>query len=175
MPRKDPVTGCSVMTLPEFLNEEGAREGKTGGEVLDDIFSAFDADSRRVEQSWRDPEVSFSLIQKCHADDLADWQSEREWMDGLRGTDDEWKKNVVAEYDADPRNKTAPVRPLEVLEVLQAHHHQNFNSSDGYITARVRYEDGRVRHVQWSFTHYNGSRLEPPDGEETAQIIAEEI
>lgn len=72
MPRKDPVTGCMVMTMPEFLNAEAEREGKgrTGADILSDIYAEIDADSRREEDRMRDPKEALGQIKLALEDEM---------------------------------------------------------------------------------------------------------
>lgn len=45
MPRKDPMTGCMVMTMTEYWNSVGEAEGKTGTEVMTEFFQELDKDT----------------------------------------------------------------------------------------------------------------------------------
>jgi hypothetical protein len=89
MPKIDPVTGCTVMTMPEFLNDMAEKEGKgrCGGDILEDIFSD-------MERSDRDAEKE---IAKDKATILKSFQS-------------------AVEYD-DYEDRDYPIDVLEVLEV----------------------------------------------------------
>lgn len=81
MPRIDPITGCHVMTLPEFLNEEGAREGKTGGEVLDEIFQSLEDDNRSIETEWRKPEVALETLRPMLKNAYDAWVDTKDWYE----------------------------------------------------------------------------------------------
>jgi len=139
MPRKDPETGCMVMTMPEFLNDQAEREGRgrTGGDILSDIFSDMDADSRRVEAELRKPEVALERLKQAIKD--------------------------AAEYWGDDEGQ----EPLPVLVVVarvrDAKVTQSFHSSSEALSAEVIDDLTRVLFVEHTTSHWSGTRMEPPE------------
>ena len=53
MPRIDPITGCSVMTFPEFIHGEAEREGKEPHEIMDEIYQSIEDDNEKMRQEYR--------------------------------------------------------------------------------------------------------------------------
>lgn len=49
MPKIDPITGCSVMTLPEFIIGEAKKEGKEPHELMDEMYEEIASDQRNEE------------------------------------------------------------------------------------------------------------------------------
>lgn len=142
MPRKDPYTGCMVMTMPEFLAAEAEREGKgrDGGDILADIFAEIDADSRREENRMRKPAEALAII-KREAQEAADY----------------WNDDEGAE----------PIPEFEKVEhVIEAQVSQNFRSSGEMLRAEV-VANGKLYYVFVSHAHYAGTYIDPPedDGE----------
>lgn len=57
MPKKDPMTGCQVMTLEEFA----ASEETTVSELLTPMFEEFDRESKEREDAIRRDPIAFFL------------------------------------------------------------------------------------------------------------------
>lgn len=136
MPRKDPMTGCSVITLPEFLADEAQREGKgrSGGEILADIYAEIDADSRRQEAELRKPANALEAVKRAVAD------------------------------TQDPDEPALP-EIIEVLQVLEVHYEQSYSGFGESLKAEARGADGNVYFVDYRRYETFGSRWEPPDGD----------
>jgi hypothetical protein len=67
MPKIDPVTGCTVMTLGECLNGMAEQEGKgrTGGDILSDIYMDMAQADRNLENEIKnDKEGLLNKIQE---------------------------------------------------------------------------------------------------------------
>jgi hypothetical protein len=148
MPSKDPVTGCMVMTLGEFLSEEAAREGCEPHDILDEIHREMDNDNARIVAEWKKPEEALKIL----------------------------KTELKQEYDPNwnPKWGDAPVNPesvVEVLEVIEAEHQQHMRSAKGHFIARVRMAGGEERKVKWYFSHYSATRLDPEDGDEGVEWL----
>lgn len=133
MPRKDPITGCEVMTFFEFAAEEGKRDGKDPGDIMDEIAQATADDNAQMEEHYRNPKEALTVI--------------KEWVEG----DEEWRE--------DPESHC----PEEVLEVLKVTSRSGFSGSKLFILARARCEDGKERIVEYHYQYWAGSRMEPPD------------
>lgn len=151
MPRKDPITGCMVMTLPEFLNDEAAREGKgrSGGDIMEDFIQDMKDDDRRMEEQYKDPAFLLKELQRVSSEYVSDWNISRD-EEGSQSFPDE----------------SRPPYPVEVINVLESHHHQSFRSSRGSIVAVVRCDTGCTKTCRLSFYHDSGDRMNPPDSEE---------
>lgn len=162
MPKIDPVTGCTVMTMAEFLNAEGEREGKTGGEVLDEIVQSLEDDNRQMEAEWRKPEVALSLLMPILKRDYD------AWVDTERYYNEHPELNEKP--DPEPINPEGVVR---VIEVLEAKSHQSFRESGGTIVARLEMKKGPAKLVRANWWHDYGTRLDPPDGDEEILEITE--
>lgn len=144
MPKKDPITGCMVMTMPEFLNAEAEREGKgrCGGEILADIFTEIDADSRRCEERLSWPNEALEALKEA-----------------LKEAEEYWED----EYG---EGSKVPVI-VEVVKVLAAKVSQNFSSSGQMLRAEVRTDDGKLCYVEHSYSHWSGTRMDPPEEDST--------
>lgn len=189
MPKIDSVTGCSVMTLPEFLNAEGEREGKTGAEILGEIMYSMEEDDARQRAQYQDPVNALGFILPYAKMDFECWLSDKEshnennkrFRDDFKG---EWlflHRNCresykdAAEYRAKmreiyilqgydkPHETVKPPFPLQVIRVLDASSHQRFRSSTSGIKALCYCDDFKYRIATLSCSHYDGSRMEPPD------------
>ena len=144
MSRKDPISGCMVMTMPEFLTAEAEREGKgrCGGDILADIFSEIDDDTKRCEDELRKPENALEAIK------LALKEAEEYWED---------------EYG----EGTEVPRVVEVIKILAARVSQTFSASAQRLLAEVRTNDGKLCYVEHSYSHWSGTRMDPPEEDST--------
>lgn len=139
MPKIDPVTGCEVLTLGEFLAEEAAHEGagRSGGELLAEVFQEIDNDARREEENLRDcgkllPRLLEAVVE------------EREALAGEEGAE-------------------LPPIPCEVLRVLSASVHLGMSRSEEHVSCEARVEDGSVWFFAIDHRSWAGTRMEPPD------------
>jgi hypothetical protein len=137
MPRKDPVTGCMVMTTAEFLNAEAEREGKgrTGADIYADMMSEIDTDSRRCEDEIR-------------KDALGRFQQ------AIKDAGEYW--------DDDEGNEPLPTL-AEVVHIIDVHVSQGFKGSGEMLRAEVRTTDGRLLYMEYMYSHWSGTRLDPPE------------
>lgn len=136
MPKIDPITGCTVQTLPEFWAGEAEREGKgrSGGDLMAEFFDDLDADCRREEARLSEPAAALDYLQA----------KVREW-NGL---------------DPDLRPVPLPV-VVDVVESVTVT--QSFRSSSTSLTAIVRTAGRRWYRLDVSEEHWSGSFYEPPD------------
>lgn len=137
MPRIHPVTGCTVMTTAEFLNAEAKREGKgrTGADILADIYEEIDADCRRSEEEIRKDALS-------------------RFQQAIKDAGDYW--------DDDEGNEPLPVL-TEVVNVLDVNVSQSFKSSGERLRAEVRDDKGRLLYMEYVYSHWSGTMLDPPE------------
>jgi len=152
MPKKDPITGCQVMTLPEFLNKEAEIEGQSrcGMDILDDVFQELDKESNRVANEWKDPKVAWEIIAKAAYWEWESWISECRWI----------KRHEKESFSE------RPIIPIKLIGILGTGFHQNFNSCNGQIKAVVLCDDCVVRNVVYKTYDTVGSFYDPPDNEE---------
>lgn len=168
MPRVDRFTGCTVMSMAEFLDSEGKRLGKTGGEVLADIFKDMDEDSVRIAEHQRDPNVALAILQAAAKFDREDYENWCNYIEVLRqNPDDEWKVEEIRRFEK--QNLTKPPYPIAVMEVLDSYHFQNFGGNKTRLRALVRCDDGLARTVLYNNQYFNGSMDEPPDDDYTLE------
>ena len=134
MPYKH-ANGCTCMTLPEFLNDLGKREGKTGGEVMTDIMTDMADDDRRQEQYWKEnPDSLFKEF------------------------------NEEATLIADNDDPSLPI-PTSLVKIIKVECHSGFRESKISSTIWVRCKDKKVREVTWWRSSDSGSFYEPPDSD----------
>lgn len=141
MPKIDPMTGCEVLTLGEFLAEEAAHEGKgrSGGELLAEMFTEIDNDARREEEYLRDP---VKLLPRL-------LEAVTEERDALQGEDD----------------AVLPPIPRRVLRVLSASVRFGTSKSEEHVACEAEVEDGSVWFFAIDHRSWAGSRMEPPDAD----------
>lgn len=138
MPKKDPVTGCQVLTTAEFFQLEAELEGKgrTGADLQREFLEDQETEIAREAERYRDP--AFLLEYLCA---------------GIN----EW--NDLADLGA-----TVP-QPLEILEVLESHVHFGFREGRVKLRVRARCEDGTEGILHFESREDAGSYLDPPDSE----------
>lgn len=143
MPKIDPVTGCTVMTMSEFWRSEAQAEGsgRDGADLADDFYADMGAEAERETERMRDP------VEALRALKAYDDQEEPEHRLG---------GGIVS-----------------VRRVLHADFTQSARSSEGGIVAEVECSDGSARFVRWGFSSWDGSRMEPPEYDESLDEITE--
>lgn len=136
MPRKDPMTGCTVMTTGEFWAKEAEAEGKgrEPWELMNDFWQELEADSERCRQQMLKPAYAFETIRR-----------EMIEINGCVAEEDQYRFDLV-----------------RVVRVIDADMSQNLRSSSEGFTAVVDTTDGRKLCHFWS-SHSSGSYWEPPD------------
>jgi hypothetical protein len=133
-----------VMTMPEFLNDMAEKEGKgrTGGDVLADIYSEIDADSRREEERMQEQEHALELVRSALKDAEEYWEDE--YGEGTK----------VPEI-------------TEVVHVIEARVSQNMRSSGQLFRAEVRDSKGNLCYFEHTYSHWSGTMLDPPEEDST--------
>ena len=149
MPRIDPMTGVTVMTTAEFFMSEAEREGKgrSGAEVMTDTFAGIAAEMDADEQRER---LFFS-------DPANAWEAIRHML----------REELEAEE--------SQLQAVELVGVLAVSSKQSMRGSSLGIEAHVKFNDGAVRRVQWSFQHWAGSYWEPDDYDESVEWVDEPL
>jgi hypothetical protein len=135
MPRKDPITGCEVMTEYEFWAAEAKHEGKgrMPSELMAEMFEEMGREEDQERQRLMEPAHCFEvLVSIC--------------------------KDFNDEDDPTPL-------PTDVIEVLEVQLHQGFGGSKTAIRARCQLPDGTEGIVSAVAQHWAGSRMEPPDSD----------
>lgn len=138
MPKTDPITGCSVMTVPEFWASEARAEGqgRTGSALMADFYAELDAASAEEEARLRDPAHLLPLLQE----------------------------EVKAWNEADPEMPPVP-GPVAIIEVLDAHDRDRVRSSTTTVRCRVRDGAGKTGVLTLASSSYAGDFYEPPSTE----------
>ena len=77
MPKIYPITGCSVMTMGEFLAAEGEREGKEPWKIMGEIYDVMDQENLKIEQEWSNPDEALKILQKSAQEYLDSWQEDK--------------------------------------------------------------------------------------------------
>lgn len=196
MPRKDPISGCMVMTMPEFLNAEAEREGKgrTGGDILEEILTDMGEDDKRCSEDLKDDHSEiFALFWEDCKYAMEEWLSEvesrREYAENLRdGFKTLFKhrhgwvlQNVrtLKEFQEREMDRAAsfglykslrpkPFWPLSIVRVVDAQVSSGFSSSGRMVIADILCNDGVVRRGKACHSYWSGTRMDPP--EEDCQI-----
>lgn len=162
MPRIDPVTGCSVMTMPEFLQKEAEREGKEPHEILDEIFDVIEDDNEKMRQDMRTNALKY--LQEEAKEQLHCWTEDSKHNGQVNEFNrhdfktGEWIHETRV-YDAGPR----PPQPIAVIEVKEADFSQTFRSSNSKLVAKCFCDDNAEHTFTLCRSDWAGSMLEPPD------------
>jgi hypothetical protein len=191
MPRKDPISGCMVMTMPEFLNAEAEREGqgRTGGDILQDIMTEMSEDDKRCSEGLKNDhsEIFSILLEDCKSA-VDEWLSEvearREYAENMRdGFKTLFKhrhgwvrENVrtLKEFQEREMDRAAsfglykaprikPYWPLSIVRILDAQVSSSFRSSGRMIVADILCNDGVVRRAKACHSYWSGTRMDPPE------------
>lgn len=75
MPKKDSITGCSVMTMPEFWQAEAKHEGKgrSGFDLMQDMHQDIANEDARMEKDMREnPSIALNAIKEYFTFDEED-------------------------------------------------------------------------------------------------------
>lgn len=140
MPRKDPITGCEVMTFPEFISSEAAREGKQPHELMEEMVQDITNDIQDEEQRLKDnPDESLKTFQDAAQFYIDEWESDKQ---GAK-----------------------PLYPTKVVAVIEARVHYSFRDSKTAVIADVEADDGKVHRIHYFEWSSSGSFYEPPDFE----------
>jgi len=148
MPRKDPITGCQVMTLGEFWSDEAKREGqgRNGYELM--------------AESMDDMQTSFAEQARSMRDDPA------EILQTLRSyyvpEDDSWSW--------DPGDEPEWV-PESLVEVEEVECDGGFSESGWTAVVKALCSDGVTRRLKVTYARYNGSFYEPPSDDLNVEVL----
>lgn len=144
MPRKDPITGCMVMTMPEFFDSEAQREGegRSGADLMVEMF-----DEIAAEEAALSAEIASRPI--------AVLNSIREAMfcpDCRRGA-----------LCSDPCFDLYYIEPVGIHKVISVDMGASIGGPSGEIyEAIVVWSDGLKRYTKVAVERFNGSFYEPP-------------
>lgn len=162
MPRKDPITGCSVMTFPEFICGEAEREGKQPHEIMDEIAQSIEDDNKKMCEEYRTNALKY--LQE-EAKNLLDCWTEDAKHNGQVDTFNRFDfktDQYITETrvsDAGPR----PPQPVVLIEVIDVTSKQTFRSSGSKIVAKCKADDGKEYTYTLCRSDWSGSFYEPPD------------
>lgn len=146
MPHKDPVTGCTVLSIAEFWQHEAASEGRgrSGADLMTEFFQELAQDANTQATRYRsDLAYTRAELQKA----LADFN-----------------------LDLPPEDQLPPL--LDVLEVVDADVRDGLRNSSLFLRVRALRQSptGAVEDLlTLAATYHYGSRLDPPDEETTVE------
>lgn len=144
MPRKDPITGCMVMTMPEFFEHEAESEGRgrSGGDLMADMFEEMANEEQALasEIASRPIEVLWAIREAMYCPDC------------LRGAP--CRDGCFDLY---------AIEPLGIHEVVEVDVGVSIGgpSRDKY-EAIVVWSDGTKRRTRVVVERFSGSFYEPP-------------
>lgn len=142
MPRKDPDTGCPVMTMNEYLSKGAKEQGCEPYEVLDDIFESLEADDRKVEQDYiNNPDAALEILL---------------WAASLFYEES-------AECQKDDPSVVLSAYPLAIEGIEEAIVKQSFRSCHTRLVGIALCSDGIYRKFTVTEDRYSGSYYEPPE------------
>lgn len=143
MPRKDPITGCMVLTTPELFERIAETEGKgqTGGEVMMEVFDDMEQSRVEYENKLRDPVTALKTLQEVI---------------------ERWNKY---ERECVSQGQEIHPMPVKVLRVISAEYHESFRSSSTRLTVVAVADNGKFGKLTMTDSNWSGSFYEPPDGE----------
>lgn len=146
MPRKDPITGCEVMTTAEFWQAEAEKEGRSAGQLQDDFFNEIaDIEQKEIEK-LADVENVLNILREYVI-------STNEYVD----EEDKYSFQFT-----------------KVLEVWNNSYSCAFRGTSFEFCAKAKCDDEKIREVEFSSWQSSGSFYEPPDMEENLKILKEE-
>ena len=149
MPKTDPVTGCSVLTLGEFWQREAEHEGKGRDpwELENEFFDQLELDNQKIRKELLDRDRALDTIKRMLTEN----------------TDDE--RDIRMSYGFTASDI------VECIDVLDSDANQSFRDFSNEFVARVSLRDGSARDVKYSAWHSYGSRLDPPDFDESLTVV----
>ncbi len=147
MPRRDPITGCMVLTIWEVLDREAQAEGKgrTAGDLFSDMVEEMGKEEEERARQLSDPTEAMRVIN-----------------DGIK-----WCNEGM-----DPKEEGfIPYTVEEVLKVSDAGASFGFRQSSESLYALTRCSDGQERTIHFGTWQDNGDRMTPPEGETTVAEV----
>ncbi len=156
MHRKDPMTGCKVLTTLGFFHLEAEKEGKgrSAGDLMGEFFEDFDNEVRKEEARYWEPKYAMDILQELIKEENEYTKKDFGYYMRLL------KEGKISKGEV----PTAVPTKFKVLRVLEVQHGCSFNSSSTKLIALVKYK-GKELLVYASTWRSSGSRWEPPDGE----------
>jgi hypothetical protein len=163
MPKKDPVTGVEVMTLPEFLAAEGEREGKSGAEVMEEIRADIASEESQEEERLRDPVVAFKKFWLLCKDQRSQWQYDRIHDEAMRREFAKAKREIPSYLN------TPLIKPPMIKKIIQVYNvtvNYGFRGSGMRMCARFLCTDGVERMFVYGTSESFATMTNPPDYDE---------
>lgn len=136
MSKKDPRTGCPVMTTKEFFQMEAEKEGKgrTDYEVMLDVINDMEADEADMVNFMSVPENACKAI--CDAID-----------------------------EQAPHIEDVVEKPAKVLKVLYCRYSHSMHGYYTNMRVEAERPDGTIGHIVLDDSYDSGSYDEPPYSE----------
>lgn len=148
MPRKDPITGCQVMTFGELWAAEAKREGqgRCGAELMsemfDDMRASFEAEAQQMKE---DPSEILKTLRSWYIPEDDSWS----WDPG---DEPEWVPEA-----------------LEDVEEVECD--GGFSESGWMAVVKACCSDGVTRRLRVTYTKYSGSFYEPPSDDLNVEVL----
>lgn len=144
MPRKDPITGCMVMTTPEFFDREAEHEGRgrSGTDLMAEMFDEMAAEEAEASAqiASRPVEVLWAIREAMYCPDC------------LRG-------KPCRDRCFDLYN----IEPLGIHQVIDVDVSASLGGPAGEMyEAVVVWSDGTKRRTRVTVQRFDGSFYEPP-------------
>jgi len=164
MPKIDPITGCSVLTFPEFLQAEAKREGKEAHEIMQELYQDMEDADNETRKDYHQNALKY--LQQEAKELLDCWTEDIKYQGEIHEYnrwDSQAQKDVTVRqvYDAGPR----PPQPTKLLEVIDVQFSSTFRSSQSLIKAKCEADDGKVYIYTLVRGDYAGSFYEPPNAD----------
>jgi hypothetical protein len=151
VPKKDPITGCMVMTTAEYFQSEADRNGRS---FADEVTSFYE-EQAKVEQEDEDnffkPENLLETLKKAVADENQAIAEENLY------------NQAHPEYNQ-PQSALIPV-PVKILEVVREKFNEGFKGTSIACRAKIETEDGQRGWTFYEYYNDHGSFYEPPSCE----------
>lgn len=153
MPKIDPITGCTVMTMGEFWASEAEREGvgRCGADLAQEFYEDMAAEEQAEEDRLKDPERA---KEEFNREIQVTRESGQETLDWLKGRGEE----------PDPGEVAMANFPLveRVLEVQEAAYSGGFKGSRLKLIARCERSGGVEDVLELDMEYFSGDFYEPP-------------
>jgi len=149
MPRKDPMTGCMVMTTGEFLAAEAEREGTTPGEILEDIIGHMEKDRQQQENKLKAPAKALEFIKRIIAE-------ENKYRD---------EQKRYARRHPEIKWETEPPLPLPtwVIKVEEVSFNAGFKDHHAMVVVQALCDDLKHHRIKCCESSFYGGMWDPPD------------
>lgn len=141
MPYKDPITGCQVLSMTDFVAQQAEHEGIEPYQVMDDVYQSMANDEQNEQERLKIPENAAELL-----------------IPAVQEIYNEWVQF--------PDNDEPP-RIVRVIAVTNTKVKYSFSSYKIELTAIALATNNKTYTYKYEESHYHGTRLDPPEHEVT--------